>query len=131
MKYEFTRKDIDFYSEGTRCSAWLYLPQTDKKCPIIVMAHGLGGTQGLWIWGVVIAIIKIGNIIRGHVFKKQFVSLHTIMNKITGLLLFLLPLTMFFIELKYSSIVVCSLATFAAIQEGFCIRTESEPVSLR
>ena len=77
--------------------------------------------QWLWIWGVVIAIIKIGNIIRGYVFKKQFVSLHTIMNKITGLLLFLLPLTMFFIELKYSSIVVCSLATFAAIQEGFCI----------
>ena len=77
--------------------------------------------QWLWIWGVVIAIIKIGNIIRGYVFKKQFVSLHTIMNKITGLLLFLLPLTMFFIELKYSSIVVCSLATFASIQEGFCI----------
>ena len=75
----------------------------------------------LWIWGVIIAIIKIGNIIRGYVSEKKFISLHTIMNKITGLLLFLLPLTMSFIELKYSSIVVCSLATIAAIQEGFCI----------
>ena len=62
--------------------------------------------------------IKIGNIIRGYVSKKQFISLHTRMNKITGLLLFLLPLTLSFIEMKYSSIIVCSIATFAAIQEG-------------
>ena len=50
MKHEFTRKDIDFYSEGTRCSAWLYLPQTDKKCPVIVMAHGLGGTREMRLY---------------------------------------------------------------------------------
>ena len=70
----------------------------------------------LWIWGIAIAIIKIGNIIWGYASKKQFISLHTIMNKITGLL-FLLPLTLFFVELKYSSIAVCSIATFASIQE--------------
>ena len=39
----------------------------------------------------------------------------------SGLLLFLLPLTLSFIELKYSSIVVCSVATCAAIQEGVYI----------
>ncbi len=77
----------------------------------------------LWIWGIVIAIIKIGNIIWGYVSEKQFVSLHTIMNKIAGLLLFLLPLTLSFIEVKYSSIAVCSVATFAAIQEWFYIAT--------
>ena len=77
--------------------------------------------QWLWIWGGVIAIIKIGNIIWGYVSKKQFISLHTIMNKVTGLLLFLLPLTVSFVELKHSSIVVCSIATFSAIQEGFYI----------
>ena len=80
----------------------------------------------LWIWGVVIAIIKIDNIIRGYVSKKQFISLHTIMNKITGLLLFLLPLTLSFIELKYSAVVVCFIATFAAIQEGVYIATNFE-----
>ena len=80
----------------------------------------------LWIWGSVIAIIKIGNIIWGYVSKKQFISLHTIMNKVTGLLLFLLPLTLSFVELKYSSIVVCSIATFSAIQEGFYVITDSE-----
>ena len=80
----------------------------------------------LWIWGVVIAIIKIGNIIWGYVSKKQFISLHTIMNKVTGLSLFLLPLTLSFVEVKYSSIVVCSIATFAAIQEGVYIATNCE-----
>ena len=75
----------------------------------------------LWIWGSVIAIIKIGNIIWGYVSKKQFIALHTIMNKITGFLLFLLPLTLSLVELKFSSLVVCSIATFAAIQEGVYI----------
>ena len=75
----------------------------------------------LWVWGIVIAIIKIGNIILGYVFTKQFVSLHTVMNKVTGLLLFLLPLTLSFAELKCSFIIVCATATFAAIQEGLYI----------
>ena len=75
----------------------------------------------LWIWGIAIAIIKIGNIIWGYASKKQFISLHTIMNKIAGLLLFLLPLTLPFVELRYSSIVVCFIATFAAIQECYAI----------
>ena len=79
--------------------------------------------EWLWIWGVIIAIIKIGNIIWGYASEKQFVSIHTVINKVTGFLLFLLPLTLSFVELKYSSIVVCSIATFAAIQEGFYIGT--------
>ena len=64
------------------------------------------------------SIIKIRNITWGSVLKKQLISLHTIMNKVTGLLLFLLPLTLSFVELKYSSMAVCSIATFAAIQEA-------------
>jgi len=83
--------------------------------------------QWLWIWGSVIAVIKISNIIWGYVSKKQFISLHTIMNKVTGLLLFLLPLTVSFAEWKYVAIAVCSIATFSAVQEGFYVITASEP----
>ena len=79
----------------------------------------------LWIWGGGIAVIKISNIILGYASKKQLISLHSIMNKITGLLLFLLPLTLSFIEAKYSSIAVCSIATFAAIQEGVYVIADS------
>ena len=75
----------------------------------------------LWIWCGIIALIKISNIVLGYAFKKQFISLHTIMNKVTGLMLFLLPFTISFIELKYTATVVCTIATFSAIQEGFYI----------
>lgn len=83
--------------------------------------------EWLWIWGCLIAIIKINNIIWGYVSKKQFISVHTIMNKATGLLLFLLPLTISFVKLKYTAIVVCSIATFSAIQEGFYVIADREP----
>ena len=83
--------------------------------------------QWLWIWGGVIAVIKISNIIWGYVSKKQFISLHTIMNKVTGLLLFLLPLTLHFWKLNYIAIAVCSIATLSAIQEWFYVITDSEP----
>lgn len=80
----------------------------------------------LWIWGGIIAIIKLGTLTWGFVSKKQFISLHTVMNKVTGLLLFLLPLTLPFAQLKYSAMAVCSIATFAAIQEAVYIITGSE-----
>lgn len=79
--------------------------------------------QWLWIWGIVIAIVKIGNILYGYISQKQFISPHTVTNKITGFLLFLLPFTLYLIDLKYSAIIVCSFATFAAIQEAFILRT--------
>ena len=81
----------------------------------------------LWIWAAVIAVIKISNIICGYVSKKRFISLHTIMNKVTGLLLFLLPLTISFLKLNYTAIVVCSTATLSALQEGLYIITDSGP----
>lgn len=80
----------------------------------------------LWIWILIIAVIKIINIISGFVCNKKFISEHTIMNKITGLLLFLLPFTLFVIELKYSAAAVCTIATFSAVQEGHYIRTGQE-----
>ena len=80
----------------------------------------------LWIWGGVIAIIKISTIIWGYVSQKQLVSLHTLMNKATGLLLFLLPLTISFVELQYAAAVVCSVATFSALQEGVYVIADGE-----
>lgn len=40
--------------------------------------------------------------------------------------MFLLPLTLSLIELEYSAVIVCAVATFAAIQEGYFIRMGSE-----
>ena len=80
----------------------------------------------LYIWIGIIALIKVINIISGFVVQKRFVTVHSVMNKATGALLFLLPLTLPAVPLKYTAIVVCAAATFAAIQEGYFIRTERE-----
>ena len=77
----------------------------------------------LYVWIGVIAVVKIINIVSGYVVQKQFVAVHSVMNKVTGILLFILPLTFSFIDLRYSATVVCLVATFAAIQEGHFIRT--------
>lgn len=80
--------------------------------------------EWLLVWIVAIAVIKIFNFIRGYIYNKKFISLHTRMNKITGLLLFLLPLTISYIELRYTSIAVCLIATVSSVQEGFLVLEE-------
>ncbi len=84
----------------------------------------------LIVWIIVIAVIKAVNLISGYVMRKEIVVLHTVMNKVTGILLFILPLTLTLIDLKYSGAIVSAVATFAAVQEGHLIRTgtgNSEP----
>ena len=77
----------------------------------------------LIVWIVVIAVIKAINLISGYSLQKKTAVLHTVMNKVTGILLFVLPLTLTAVDLKYSGAIVCAVATFAAIQEGHLIRT--------
>ena len=78
-------------------------------------------SQWLLAWIAVIGVVKIGNLIWGYVRIKTLVSLHTVMNKITGLILFLLPLTFPVIDLNDSGIAVCVVASLAAIHESFYI----------
>ena len=83
----------------------------------------------LWIWTGVIALIKVANVISGLAMKKGFVAKHTPANKATGILLFILPMVILLEVIKVPYIVlVCLLATFAAIQEGHLIRTESSGI---
>ena len=81
-----------------------------------------------WIWIIVIAVIKLSNIICGLIRTKSLISVHSILNKITGDALFLLPLTIQFIELEYSLFAVCLIATFAAIQESYYIIAGDETI---
>ena len=73
----------------------------------------------LWIWIGVIAMMKLGNVVLGFVCTKKFVSPHTVLNKIAGLLLFLLPVTISFVDLTYTLPIVCTVATVAAIHEWY------------
>ncbi len=91
-----------------------------KLLPILSISAWLYG------WIGIIALIKVVNIISGFAVQRRFAVVHSVMNKVTGVLLFLLPLTIPAVGLKYSAIVVCATATFAAIQEGHFIRTGRE-----
>lgn len=88
---------------------------TVKMLPIITLP------VLVWVWIAVIAIMKVTNIVMGFVRRKKLVTLHTVLNKATGLLLFLLPFTLQIVEPTYSFAVVCIMATIAAIQEGYYI----------
>ena len=75
----------------------------------------------LYIWIAVIAFIKAANIAAGYIRQKEFISVHSAMNKVTGGLLFVFPLTLTWIDLRYSAAVVCAVATTAAVYEGYLI----------
>ena len=73
----------------------------------------------LWIWIGVIAMMKLGNATWGFVRTKKLISPHTLLNKITGLLLFLLPVTISFVDLTHTLPIVCAVATVAAMHEWY------------
>ena len=80
----------------------------------------------LWIWIGIIAMIKLGNVVLGFVCTKKLISPHTVLNKISGLLLFLLPVTISFVDLTYTLPIVCTLATVAAIHEVYFTYSEKK-----
>lgn len=93
-------------------------------CPALSASfYALYIFSGITDMVAVIFLIKVINVISGFVVRKEFVAAHTLMNKVTGALLFILPLTLPAIELRCSAVVVCLVASFATVQEGHYIRT--------
>jgi len=80
----------------------------------------------LYIWAAVIAVIKFSNITAGYIRQKEFVSVHSVLNKAAGLLLFVFPLTPAAV-MRYSTVFVCVAATAAAIHEGFTVWVRPRP----
>ena len=83
-------------------------------------------TVWLWVWISVIAMIKLGNAVWVFVRTKKLISPHTVPNKVAGLLLFLLPVTIRFIDLTYTLPIICIVATLAAIHEVYFTYSEKK-----
>ena len=77
----------------------------------------------LWVWIAAIAVICIVNAVSCRLYRRKWMVLHTLANKATGLMLFLLPMTLQVFDIRYSAAIVCVAATFAAVQEGHIIRS--------
>lgn len=83
----------------------------------------------LIIWIICIALIKCINIISGFVIHKRFVSEHTVLNKICGVLLFAIPLCIGGLPRRAAAVMIiltCGAATLAAVQEGCYIHMGKE-----
>ncbi len=76
----------------------------------------------LWLWIAGIAAIKAVNLVLGFLLQKRFASVHSPMNRITGVLLFALPAAAVFSASAYAVGAVCAVATYAAIEEGIWIK---------
>lgn len=71
----------------------------------------------IWIWFVVIVVLRIASYGTAFVKTKGFASLHTKWNKATGLCVFLLPFFISHRSLPYYGSFVCFIATLAAVYE--------------
>ena len=71
----------------------------------------------IWIWTAIIAVTKITGIMiaskRGHRLSIE----HSFGNKLTGLLLFLLPLSVCAADVKYGATLVCIAAMATVVKE--------------
>ena len=76
----------------------------------------------IYIWIIIIVLIKIFNIIFGYIKYKKLTLLHTVANKFTGFLLFILTLIIEFIDIKIIATLICGIAIFSAIQESYYIK---------
>jgi len=86
----------------------------------------------LWIiiWVLIIFIVKIVNTLLGIVKEKQIVFLHTSLNKITGLLLFIFPLATGLVDVNISSVILCVVASAAAVNENYIITRNKEKLEM-
>ena len=82
----------------------------------------------VWLWTLIIILIKVVSLILSYILHKRILVEHTLKNKLTGLILVLFPLSIPWIQLKYSAFIACFIATLTAIEEGNYIRKGREIV---
>ena len=80
----------------------------------------------LWmiVWVGVIALIKLVNIVIGFVRHHTLTAVHSVINKVAGVLVFILPFTIPIINIQYTAGLVFVVATVAAIMESRTVITD-------
>ena len=80
----------------------------------------------LWMigWIGVIALIKLVNIVIGFVRNHTLTAVHSVINKVAGVLVFILPFTIPITNIQYTAGLVFVVATVAAIMESRTVITD-------
>lgn len=87
------------------------------------MLPAIDAPTWLWAWLAAIALVKAANVASGLVVEKRLVMPHTSANKTAGLAAFLVPFAIPLFGIDAPAAIACTVATFAAVQEGHLIRT--------
>lgn len=70
----------------------------------------------IWIWTAIIAITKITGVLIASKRAHKLSIEHSFGNKLTGLLLFILPLSVCAADVKYGAVLVCAVAAVTVIK---------------
>lgn len=92
---------------------------------LVKMLPAIAVPAWLWIWVAAIVFVKVANVVSGLVVEKRLVMPHTMANKVAGFVVFLVPFAIPLFGITAPAIIACTVATFAAVQEGHLIRTGS------
>lgn len=93
---------------------------------LIVLYPIINPTVPIIVWVIIIGIIRAVSIIVVFVKYKTFGMLHTYGNKFTGLLLFVFPLSLAFVQLDIMVYIICVVASISAIEELFIDLSSNE-----
>ncbi|MGB7593945.1 MAG: hypothetical protein WBL80_00090 [Erysipelotrichaceae bacterium] len=84
---------------------------------LIVLYPVVSPSYFILLWMGLIALIRFISVLVAKYKYGKFAMLHTLGNKLTGLMLFLFPLFLIFIPRTWVMIIVCLLASLSAIEE--------------
>lgn len=89
---------------------------------IIVLLPVLNFTLEIYVLILIIVILKIASAIYCYIKFKKLSTIHSYLNKITGLLIILIPVLLIFAPSENLIAIICIIATITAIEEFLIIR---------
>lgn len=69
------------------------------------------------IWIIFIVIIRLASMVSAFIKYTTFASIHTIGNKVTGIVIFISPLLLPFVQTVVPLSIICAIASISAIEE--------------
>lgn len=83
----------------------------------IVVVRELTIPTWIWSWIIIIGVIRMTSYVVGLYKFHTFSSLHTYMNKLTGFIIFIVPILYIVFDKNLVMILVCIVATLSSLEE--------------
>jgi len=84
---------------------------------MIVLLPVMKIPQWIWIYIAMIATVRIVSVLIAYCKYRKIAMLHTYANKVTGLILFTVPVLYSYIDMSILGGIVCSIALLSAAEE--------------